>query len=191
MGRWTQYDEDAYGFPNGMRRTAYDADTKQYTYTTSGLNPPPSRWPYSYYSQPARLPPPKPIVREKQPKNEKSLPDAPPPLSPRTRSTEINKLLPILPPNFTIPTDAELEKYPRGSFAASWRKLSSLNIPSAVRSLRRAVCTPFIRKQPKRASPAKPRQKEPRNAPRHHVQPARAKRNRHSIMSHNRWRKVV
>ncbi|KAJ4482052.1 hypothetical protein J3R30DRAFT_3402705 [Lentinula aciculospora] len=32
MGRWTQYDEDAYRLPDGFRRVGYDADTGQYTY---------------------------------------------------------------------------------------------------------------------------------------------------------------
>ncbi|KAJ6591260.1 hypothetical protein DFH09DRAFT_862332, partial [Mycena vulgaris] len=32
MGRWTQYDEDAYRLPAGMVRTGYDADTGQYTF---------------------------------------------------------------------------------------------------------------------------------------------------------------
>ncbi|KDQ32748.1 hypothetical protein PLEOSDRAFT_1015367, partial [Pleurotus ostreatus PC15] len=32
MGRWTQYDEDAYRLPAGIKRTAYDADTGVYTY---------------------------------------------------------------------------------------------------------------------------------------------------------------
>ncbi|KAF9492676.1 hypothetical protein BDN71DRAFT_1451143 [Pleurotus eryngii] len=32
MGRWTQYDEDAYRLPAGIERTAYDADTGVYTY---------------------------------------------------------------------------------------------------------------------------------------------------------------
>ncbi|KAF8079240.1 hypothetical protein FPV67DRAFT_1403221 [Lyophyllum atratum] len=30
MGRWTQYDEDAYRLPEGMKRTGYDADTGRY-----------------------------------------------------------------------------------------------------------------------------------------------------------------
>ncbi|KAF4607935.1 hypothetical protein EYR40_000271 [Pleurotus pulmonarius] len=32
MGRWTQYDEDSYRLPPGVKRTAYDADTGVYTY---------------------------------------------------------------------------------------------------------------------------------------------------------------
>ncbi|GLB42117.1 hypothetical protein LshimejAT787_1101320 [Lyophyllum shimeji] len=32
MGRWTQFEEDAYRLPEGMKRTAYDADTKMYTF---------------------------------------------------------------------------------------------------------------------------------------------------------------
>ncbi|KAI0042266.1 carbohydrate-binding module family 50 protein [Auriscalpium vulgare] len=30
MGRWTQYDEDAYRLPEGMKRVGYDADTGRY-----------------------------------------------------------------------------------------------------------------------------------------------------------------
>ncbi|KAJ7768712.1 hypothetical protein DFH07DRAFT_807717 [Mycena maculata] len=33
MGRWTQYDEDAYRLPAGMVRTGYDADTGQYFFS--------------------------------------------------------------------------------------------------------------------------------------------------------------
>jgi len=32
MGRWTQYDEDEYRLPEGMKRIGYDADTGQYSY---------------------------------------------------------------------------------------------------------------------------------------------------------------
>ncbi|KDQ62849.1 hypothetical protein JAAARDRAFT_28824 [Jaapia argillacea MUCL 33604] len=32
MGRWTQYDEDDYRLPEGMKRVGYDADTQTYTY---------------------------------------------------------------------------------------------------------------------------------------------------------------
>ncbi|TDL28090.1 hypothetical protein BD410DRAFT_713127 [Rickenella mellea] len=32
MGRWTQYDEDDYRLPEGMKRVGYDADTQRYTY---------------------------------------------------------------------------------------------------------------------------------------------------------------
>ncbi|KAJ6622785.1 hypothetical protein B0H10DRAFT_1909875 [Mycena sp. CBHHK59/15] len=32
MGRWTQFDEDSYRLPEGMKRVAYDADTSQYTF---------------------------------------------------------------------------------------------------------------------------------------------------------------
>ncbi|KAJ7121007.1 hypothetical protein C8R44DRAFT_787189 [Mycena epipterygia] len=32
MGRWTQFDEDVYRLPEGMKRTAYDADTARYTF---------------------------------------------------------------------------------------------------------------------------------------------------------------
>ncbi|KAH8833780.1 hypothetical protein DL96DRAFT_1578376 [Flagelloscypha sp. PMI_526] len=35
MGRWTQYDEDDYRLPEGMKRVGYDADTQQYTYKDS------------------------------------------------------------------------------------------------------------------------------------------------------------
>ncbi|KAJ3513239.1 hypothetical protein NLJ89_g3061 [Agrocybe chaxingu] len=30
MGRWTQYDEDDYRLPEGMKRIGYDADTGRY-----------------------------------------------------------------------------------------------------------------------------------------------------------------
>jgi len=30
MGRWTQYDEDDYRLPEGMKRIGYDSDTSQY-----------------------------------------------------------------------------------------------------------------------------------------------------------------
>ncbi|KAJ6617412.1 hypothetical protein B0H10DRAFT_1797371 [Mycena sp. CBHHK59/15] len=30
MGRWTQYDEDDYQLPEGMKRIGYDADTRRY-----------------------------------------------------------------------------------------------------------------------------------------------------------------
>ncbi|KAK7473014.1 hypothetical protein VKT23_001118 [Stygiomarasmius scandens] len=33
MGRWTQYDEDEYRLPQGLRRTGYDADTGQYHFS--------------------------------------------------------------------------------------------------------------------------------------------------------------
>ncbi|KAF7353714.1 hypothetical protein MVEN_01056500 [Mycena venus] len=36
MGRWTQYDEDAYRLPEGMVRTGYDADTGCYTFKERG-----------------------------------------------------------------------------------------------------------------------------------------------------------
>jgi len=32
MGRWTQYDEDDYRLPEGMKRVGYDADTQRYTF---------------------------------------------------------------------------------------------------------------------------------------------------------------
>jgi len=32
MGRWTQYDEDDYRLPEGMKRIGYDADTMQYSF---------------------------------------------------------------------------------------------------------------------------------------------------------------
>ncbi|EPS97855.1 hypothetical protein FOMPIDRAFT_161441 [Fomitopsis schrenkii] len=32
MGRWTQYDEDEYRLPDGMKRVGYDADTSKYYY---------------------------------------------------------------------------------------------------------------------------------------------------------------
>ncbi|KIK57310.1 hypothetical protein GYMLUDRAFT_124532, partial [Collybiopsis luxurians FD-317 M1] len=38
MGRWTQYDEDAYRLPAGFKRTGYDADTGQYTYSDRSGN---------------------------------------------------------------------------------------------------------------------------------------------------------
>ncbi|KAF7969136.1 hypothetical protein HWV62_28262 [Athelia sp. TMB] len=33
MGRWTQYDEDAYRLPEGFTRTGYDADSQTYFFT--------------------------------------------------------------------------------------------------------------------------------------------------------------
>ncbi|KAG7088795.1 hypothetical protein E1B28_012758 [Marasmius oreades] len=33
MGRWTQYDEDEYRLPPGVRRTGYDADTGEYFFS--------------------------------------------------------------------------------------------------------------------------------------------------------------
>ncbi|KAK7051561.1 hypothetical protein VNI00_004540 [Paramarasmius palmivorus] len=30
MGRWTQYDEDSYRLPEGMKRVGYDSDTQKY-----------------------------------------------------------------------------------------------------------------------------------------------------------------
>ncbi|RDB28147.1 hypothetical protein Hypma_001391 [Hypsizygus marmoreus] len=32
MSRWTQFEEDAFRLPEGMKRIAYDADTKMYTF---------------------------------------------------------------------------------------------------------------------------------------------------------------
>ncbi|KAF8065291.1 hypothetical protein FPV67DRAFT_1671563 [Lyophyllum atratum] len=32
MGRWTQFEEDSYRLPEGMKRIGYDADTKVYTF---------------------------------------------------------------------------------------------------------------------------------------------------------------
>jgi len=32
MSRWSQYDEDEYRLPEGMRRVGYDADTQRFTY---------------------------------------------------------------------------------------------------------------------------------------------------------------
>ncbi|KAH9885404.1 hypothetical protein C8Q73DRAFT_717709 [Cubamyces lactineus] len=32
MGRWTQYDEDSYRLPEGMKRVGYDSDTGRYYY---------------------------------------------------------------------------------------------------------------------------------------------------------------
>ncbi|KAJ7242048.1 hypothetical protein C8J57DRAFT_1477568 [Mycena rebaudengoi] len=32
MGRWTQFEEDSYRLPEGMKRVAYDADTARYTF---------------------------------------------------------------------------------------------------------------------------------------------------------------
>ncbi|TFK70075.1 hypothetical protein BDN72DRAFT_870467 [Pluteus cervinus] len=32
MGRWSQYDEDSYRLPEGMKRIGYDADTGKYTF---------------------------------------------------------------------------------------------------------------------------------------------------------------
>ncbi|PPQ84056.1 hypothetical protein CVT26_013949 [Gymnopilus dilepis] len=36
MGRWTQYDEDEYRLPEGMKRVGYDMDSGRYTYRDSG-----------------------------------------------------------------------------------------------------------------------------------------------------------
>ncbi|TFK84446.1 carbohydrate-binding module family 50 protein [Polyporus arcularius HHB13444] len=36
MGRWTQYDEDSYRLPEGMKRVGYDADTGKYYYRDGG-----------------------------------------------------------------------------------------------------------------------------------------------------------
>ncbi|KAH9969115.1 hypothetical protein BC827DRAFT_315626 [Russula dissimulans] len=33
MGRWTQYDEDSYRLPEGMRRVGYDADSGRYYFS--------------------------------------------------------------------------------------------------------------------------------------------------------------
>ncbi|RPD53613.1 hypothetical protein L226DRAFT_504721 [Lentinus tigrinus ALCF2SS1-7] len=35
MGRWTQYDEDSYRLPEGMKRVGYDSDTGKYYYRNS------------------------------------------------------------------------------------------------------------------------------------------------------------
>ncbi|KAJ8475054.1 hypothetical protein ONZ51_g6799 [Trametes cubensis] len=35
MGRWTQYDEDSYRLPEGMKRVGYDSDTGRYYYRGS------------------------------------------------------------------------------------------------------------------------------------------------------------
>ncbi|KAK7695204.1 hypothetical protein QCA50_002394 [Cerrena zonata] len=35
MGRWTQYDEDEYRLPEGMKRVGYDADTRKYYFRDS------------------------------------------------------------------------------------------------------------------------------------------------------------
>jgi len=35
MGRWTQYDEDDYRLPEGMKRVGYDADTQTYIFKDS------------------------------------------------------------------------------------------------------------------------------------------------------------
>ncbi|OAX41094.1 hypothetical protein K503DRAFT_767959 [Rhizopogon vinicolor AM-OR11-026] len=32
MSRFTQFDEDSYRLPEGVKRIAYDADTQQYTF---------------------------------------------------------------------------------------------------------------------------------------------------------------
>lgn len=32
MGRWTQYDEDEYRLPEGMKRVGYDADSGRYLF---------------------------------------------------------------------------------------------------------------------------------------------------------------
>ncbi|TFK56361.1 carbohydrate-binding module family 50 protein [Heliocybe sulcata] len=32
MGRWSQYDEDDYRLPEGMKRVGYDSDTQKYSY---------------------------------------------------------------------------------------------------------------------------------------------------------------
>ncbi|THU89374.1 hypothetical protein K435DRAFT_865353 [Dendrothele bispora CBS 962.96] len=44
MGRWTQYDEDEYRLPPGVRRTGYDADTGQYHFSGGGKSAPYSRY---------------------------------------------------------------------------------------------------------------------------------------------------
>jgi len=36
MGRWTQYDEDDYRLPEGMKRVGYDADTQKYYFKDQG-----------------------------------------------------------------------------------------------------------------------------------------------------------
>ncbi|KAI0801414.1 hypothetical protein C8Q74DRAFT_489984 [Fomes fomentarius] len=36
MGRWTQYDEDSYRLPQGMKRVGYDSDTGRYYYRGQG-----------------------------------------------------------------------------------------------------------------------------------------------------------
>jgi len=36
MGRWTQYDEDDYRLPEGMKRVGYDADSGRYYFRDSG-----------------------------------------------------------------------------------------------------------------------------------------------------------
>ncbi|RDB28149.1 hypothetical protein Hypma_001393 [Hypsizygus marmoreus] len=35
MGHWTHFEEDAFRLPEGMKRIAYDADTKRYTFRDS------------------------------------------------------------------------------------------------------------------------------------------------------------
>ncbi|KAI0271438.1 hypothetical protein BC834DRAFT_442492 [Gloeopeniophorella convolvens] len=36
MGRWSQYDEDDYRLPDGMKRVGYDADSGKYLYRNKG-----------------------------------------------------------------------------------------------------------------------------------------------------------
>jgi len=36
MGRWTQYDEDDYRLPEGMKRVGYDADSSKYIFRDTG-----------------------------------------------------------------------------------------------------------------------------------------------------------
>ncbi|KAI0370075.1 hypothetical protein BV20DRAFT_967084 [Pilatotrama ljubarskyi] len=36
MGRWTQYDEDSYRLPEGMKRVGYDSDTGRYQFRDQG-----------------------------------------------------------------------------------------------------------------------------------------------------------
>ncbi|KAJ7242031.1 hypothetical protein C8J57DRAFT_1368167 [Mycena rebaudengoi] len=100
MGRWTQYDEDSYRLPEGMKRIGYDADTGQYLFedntgTYKGL-------PGSYYGHmyPADAPEPPqriPVAQARSPSVEPRLPSPEVESSTRLRKAMRRATLPSMP----------------------------------------------------------------------------------------------
>ncbi|KAK7054339.1 hypothetical protein VNI00_003533 [Paramarasmius palmivorus] len=58
MGRWTQYDEDEYRLPPGVRRTGYDADTGVYSFSNGTKSRPHARYTLETRDTSAKTPKP-------------------------------------------------------------------------------------------------------------------------------------
>lgn len=188
MGRWTQYDEDSYRLPDGVRRTGYDAESGRYRFQddvgTTYQGAPHARYGGITASQrgqsgslkdqpkkthkPARSVsidyhvlstqkgrPVSHVEKETQTLRSSSMscttsqdkacepspenishPVPHPALSGLSQTASRHKALPA-PPTVSIPRCEDQGEPSR--FAGLFRKVTSINVPSAIRGLRRAV----------------------------------------------------